>query len=132
MASDRTITEVEETFGMVPNWMENITPAAADHSWGLLRDLELGETELTAREKELVGLGAAAAIQCPYCTHFHTEAAKLDGATDAELTEAVNIASSTRYFSTILHGSQTDHDEFVAETDEMMAFVKRQGAPADD
>ncbi len=133
MASDTTLTEIEETFGMVPDWMGSISSPAVDHSWGLMRDLELGETALTSREKELVGLGAAAAMGCPYCTYFHTEAAKLDGATEEELTEASNIAANTRYFSTVLHGAQTDHDEFIQETDQMISFVKQQGAaPADD
>ena len=107
---------------------------AVDHSWGLMRDLELDETELPNREKALVGLGAAAAIQCPYCIHFHTEEAKLHDVTETELTEATNVAGVVRYFSTILHGSQEDLDDFEAETSEIVEHIRtqQQAAAGDD
>lgn len=124
--------ETEQYLGQVPNWMDDLAPQAAEHSWGSFRDLELSETELDNREKELVGLGAAAAMRCPYCVHFHSEAAKLHGVSDDELIEAVNVAGSTRYFSTILHGSEADHDRFVEETAEIMAYVREQQAAAGD
>ncbi|SDQ24008.1 alkylhydroperoxidase AhpD family core domain-containing protein [Natronobacterium texcoconense] len=125
--------EIEESLGQVPSWMETIAEPAGDHSWGLFRDLTFGETELTAREKALVGVGVAAAISCPYCTYFHKQEARLDEVSEVELEETVNIASETRYFSTILHGNEVDVDEFVAETDEIVDHIKEgEAAAADD
>ena len=69
-------------------------------------------------------MSAAAAIQCPYCTHFQGQKAELEGVTDAELAETVNLAASIRYFSTIFHGAAVDHDEFVAETAEIVDYVR--------
>lgn len=133
MASKQTIQEIEETFGQVPGFMELIAEPASDHSWGIFRDLLLGETELSAREKALIGVGAAAAIQCPYCAYFHKEEARFADVSETGIEEAVNVAGSTRYFSTLLHGNGYEHDEFASETDEIFEYVREQGeAAADD
>ncbi|MFC6731090.1 carboxymuconolactone decarboxylase family protein [Haladaptatus sp. YSMS36] len=124
---------MEGMLGQVPSWMENLAESASEHSWGLFRDLNLGEdTELSAREKALIGVGVAAAISCPFCTYFHTEEARLSGVKDEELKEAVNLAADTKYFSTILHGNETDLDDFKTETDEIVKYITEQQATADD
>ena len=45
--------------------------------------------------KELIGLAVSGATRCRYCCYFHTEAARLFGATDEEITEAALIAKNT-------------------------------------
>jgi AhpD family alkylhydroperoxidase len=133
MATQQTVQEMEETLGQVPDWMEIIAEPASDHSWGIFRDLTMGETELSPREKALVGVGAAAAMQCPYCTYFHKEEARFAGVSEAELAETVNVAGVTEYFSTLLHGNEYDHDDFVSETDDIFEYMReKQGAAADD
>lgn len=132
MVSAETQDELEQYLGQVPSFIEALADPAVDHSWGIMRDLELEETELPNREKALVGLGAAAAIQCPYCIHFHTEEAKLHGVTEEELKEATNVSGAVRYFSTILHGAEEDMDEFVEETAEIVEHVRSQQTAAGD
>lgn len=133
MLSQDAKNEIESYLGQVPGWMDEISDPAAEHSWGLFRDLQLEETELPNREKALVGLGAAAAMACPYCVHFHTEEAKLDGVSEAEIEEAVNAAANTRYFSTLLHGSEYDLETFKTETAEIVEYIEdQQATPADD
>lgn len=132
MVSTQTQQEIEEKLGQVPSWIENLAEPASDHSWGLFRDLEAGETELSAREKALIGVGVAAAINCPYCTHFHKEDARMEDVTEDELTEAVNLASITQYFSTLLHGNEVDVDDFVEETTEIVEYIEEQEAAAGD
>lgn len=132
MVSKDIQQEMEEMLGQVPSWMELLAEPASEHSWGLFRDLEAGETELSAREKTLIGVGVAAAINCPYCTYFHKEDARLEGVTEDELEEAVNLASVTQYFSTILHGNEVDLDDFVTETDAIVEHIKDQEAAAAD
>lgn len=132
MPSQQTLQEMEETLGQVPDWMTILAEPASDHSWGIFRDLNLGDTELSPREKALVGASAAAAMQCPYCTYFHSEEARFMGASEAELEEAVNLAADTRYFSTLLHGNEVEQDDFVAETDEIFEYLEDQEAAAAD
>ena len=131
MVSTETREEVEEHLGQVPSWIENLSEPASDHSWGLVRDFELGETELSAREKALIGVGVAAAIECPYCTYFHKAEARMEDVAEDELEEAVNLAGTTKYFSTVLHGAEVDLDEFTDETDELVEHVEEMRAAAE-
>ena len=130
MVSTQTQQEIERTLGQVPSWMNQLAEPASDHSWGIFRDLTLGESELTPREKALVGVGVAAAVGCPYCSHFHREEARLAEVSDDELEETVTLAGTTRYFSTVLHGNEIDLDDFVDETAEIVNYLKEQEAPA--
>jgi AhpD family alkylhydroperoxidase len=133
MASEQTVQEIEETFGQVPGFMQIMADPVSDHSWGIFRDLILAETELSPREKALVGVSAAAAMQCPYCAYFHKEEARFADVSEAGIEEAVNLAGSTRYFSTLLHGNEYEHDDFVAETDDIFEHLRKQEeAAADD
>lgn len=130
MVSTQTQQEIEQTLGQVPSWMNQLAEPASDHSWGIFRDLTLGETDLTPREKALIGVGVAAAVGCPYCTHFHKEEARLAEVSDDELEETVTLAGATRYFSTVLHGNEIDLDDFVDETSEIVDYLKEQEAAA--
>lgn len=132
MVSADAAEEIEQYLGHVPSFIEALPEEAADHGWAIMRDLQLEETEPSEREKALTGLGAAAAIQCPYCIHFHREEAKLADVTDDELNEAVSLASMVRYFSTVLHGTQIDVDEFADETASIVEHVEEQQVLADD
>lgn len=126
MVSQSTQNEIEASLGQVPSWIAELSEPAADHSWALVRDIQFGETNLSSREKALVGLSAASAIQCPYCSHFQGNKAELEGVRDDELAETINLAASIRYFSTIFHGAGVDHDEFVNETAEIVEYVREQ------
>ncbi|MFD1514638.1 carboxymuconolactone decarboxylase family protein [Halomarina rubra] len=130
MVSNETQREIEEYLGQVPSWLDALSEPAADHSWGVVRDLELGETDLPNREKALVAVGAAAAMNCPYCIHFHGEEARLEGVSDEGLSEAANVAANVRYFSTILHGAEVDLDDFRRETSEIVQHIEDQQAAA--
>lgn len=134
MTASETQAEIAEYLGRVPSWIAALPEPAADHSWGIVRDLQLGETALEQREKALVALGAAAAIQCPYCIRFHRAEAELEGVTDAEMSEAIAVTSGVRYFSTVLHGAEVDRDEFATETAEIAEHVEEQRSapPSDD
>jgi len=125
---------MEEYLGQVPDWMDIGAEPASDHTWG-----SFGTSFSSAKQNSLAGRkrssvwGAAAVLKCPYCTYFHKEEARLADVSDDELREAVNVAGSTSYFSTMLHGNEVDHDEFVTETDEIVEYIKGQEpAPADD
>ncbi|AQL41559.1 alkylhydroperoxidase [Halorientalis sp. IM1011] len=130
MVSSEISGEIEEYLGQVPSFIEALSEPAADHSWAIMRDLELAETELPNREKALVGLGAAAAIGCPYCIHFHKAESRLEGVEEEGLEEAVNVAAGVGYFSTVLHGAEVEMDDFERETAEIVDHIENQQAAA--
>lgn len=61
---------------------------------------------LTAREKALIGLGVAHAVQCPYCIDSFSKGALEKGADVEQLTEAVHVAAAVRGGASLVHGIQ--------------------------
>ena len=118
--------EIEKTFGKVPSWVAEMPDSALEGFWSMMRDFQLGETAIPNKYKELIGLGVSGATRCRYCTLFHTEAAKLFGATDEEIAEAAMMAAHTMGASTFLNSIQTDYDQFKRETLEAIEYVRRQ------
>ena len=51
---------------------------------------------LTAREKALIALGVAHAIQCPYCIDSYSKDCLRKGADLDQMTEAVHVAAALR------------------------------------
>jgi AhpD family alkylhydroperoxidase len=120
--------EIEEMFGQVPNWIREIPDTAVGGFWTLMRDFHLAETHLPNKTKELIGIAVSGATRCRYCTLFHTEAARLFGATDEEIAEASTMAGVTMYASTFINAQQIDYDEFRQQTLDMVAFARQQQA----
>jgi AhpD family alkylhydroperoxidase len=121
-----TLREIERSFGQVPTWVKQLPDAALGGFWGLFRDFYLAETLIPNKYKELIGLAVSGATRCRYCVLFHTEAARLHGATEAEIAEASMMSGVTMCGSTFLNAQGVDYDQFRRETEEIVAFVKKQ------
>lgn len=61
---------------------------------------------LSKREKTLIALAVAHAVQCPYCIDAYTEASLEQGADPDQLTEAVHVAAAIRGGASLVHGVQ--------------------------
>ena len=61
---------------------------------------------LTGREKALVALAVAHAVQCPYCIDAYTVACLEKGSNLDEMTEAVHVANAIRGGASLAHGVQ--------------------------
>ena len=83
---------------------------------GKLRSIELSDqTAIPNKYKELIGIAVSGATRCRYCVYFHTEVARLFGATDQEINEAALMAMHTMNWSTYLNASQYDYGRFCDE-----------------
>ncbi len=123
--------DMAATLGLVPTFFKKFPEAGIAGAWREYKAIELNPASaLPGKYKELIGLAVAAQIPCRYCTYFHTEAARLNSATDAELGEAVAMASITRHWSTWLNGMQIDEQSFRNEVDQIMTFVGKKAAKA--
>ena len=110
---------------MVPSFFRAFPEVGIAGAWAEFKSIQLNpDTALSGLEKELIGLAVAAQIPCSYCIYFHTEAAKLNGATDEEIKEAIAMAAIVRHWSTMLNGSQVDFATFKQQTDGVFAAVK--------
>jgi alkylhydroperoxidase/carboxymuconolactone decarboxylase family protein len=61
---------------------------------------------LTKREKVLIGVAVAHAIQCPYCIDAYSRACMKEGMSLEHITEAVHAASAIRGGASLIHTIQ--------------------------
>lgn len=61
---------------------------------------------LSAREKALIALAVAHAVQCPYCIAAYSKGALEKGADPEQMTEAVHVAAAIRGGAALVHGLQ--------------------------
>jgi 4-carboxymuconolactone decarboxylase len=61
---------------------------------------------LSAREKSIIALAVAHAVQCPYCIDAYSRDALEKGADLDQMTEAVHVAAAIRGGASLVHGVQ--------------------------
>jgi len=61
---------------------------------------------LTQREKSLIALGVAHAVQCPYCIDAYSRDCLEKGSNLEQMTEAVHVAAAIRGGASLVHGVQ--------------------------
>ena len=64
------------------------------------------EGALSEREKALIALAVASAVQCPYCIDAYTRACLEKGSNLEQMTEAVHVANAIRGGASLVHGVQ--------------------------
>ncbi|NJD90036.1 MAG: 4-carboxymuconolactone decarboxylase [Geobacter sp.] len=64
------------------------------------------EGALNEREKALIGLAVAHAVQCPYCIDAYTNSCLEKGSNLEEMTEAVHVTNAIRGGASLVHGIQ--------------------------
>jgi 4-carboxymuconolactone decarboxylase len=61
---------------------------------------------LSKREKVLIGVAIAHAIQCPYCIDAYSKSCLEEGMSLEHITEAVHVASAVRGGASLIHAIQ--------------------------
>jgi alkylhydroperoxidase/carboxymuconolactone decarboxylase family protein len=64
------------------------------------------EGSLSGREKALIALAVAHAVQCPYCIDAYSQGCLEHGADLDQMTEAVHVACAIRGGASLVHGIQ--------------------------
>jgi AhpD family alkylhydroperoxidase len=125
------LKDVSQTLGFVPEFLRRFPDVARAGAWREMRDVQLSpKTALSGKYKELVGLAVASQVPCRYCIVAHTEFAKLNGATDGEINEAIAMAAVTRNFSTMLNGLQIDENQFRRDVARLIKGAQAARKPA--
>ena len=64
------------------------------------------EGALSEREKSLIALAVAHAVQCPYCIDAYAQDVLAKGCDSEQMTEAVHVAAAIRGGASLVHGLQ--------------------------
>ena len=84
--------EIEEVFGLVPDFFKLVPDSSLKLEWDLFKKVQMEEGPIPNKYRELIGVAVSAVTRCRYCAVYHTEVAKLNGATDAEIEDAARQA----------------------------------------
>jgi len=107
--------EMEDTLGLVPSFFKSIPDSTLELEWELFKKIELEETLIPNKYRELIGLAIAGVTKCRYCAFYHTEAARLFGASEEEIEDAMHYAKAVTGWSTYVNGLQLDLEQFKDE-----------------
>jgi AhpD family alkylhydroperoxidase len=115
MSRDEIYQEIEQMFGLVPSMFKAVPDSSLELEWKLFKRVQFDEGPIPNKYRELIGVAISAVSKCRYCALYHTEVARLYGATDAEIEDAVHYAKSSAGWSTYINGIQLDYDQFQEE-----------------
>ncbi len=130
MTRQEVYNEIEETFGLVPSMFRSIPDASLEPEWQLFKRVQLEEGPIPNKYRELIGLAIAGVTKCRYCAFYHTEVAKLFGATDEEIEDALHYAKSSVGWSAYINGLQLDFEQFKDEILQACEHVRSAQAAA--
>ena len=115
MSREEIYKEIEQMFGLVPSMFKAVPDSSLELEWKLFKRVQFDEGPIPNKYRELIGVAISAVSKCRYCALYHTEVARLYGATDAEIADAVHYAKSSAGWSTYINGIQLDYDQFQEE-----------------
>ncbi len=88
-------------FGDISQWQEKLGKKFFDYYGSVFE-----EGALSKREKTLIALAVAHAIQCPYCIDAYTGDSVKKGISEEEMMEALHVAAAIRGGASLVHGVQ--------------------------
>ncbi len=130
MNRQQVYKEIEEALGLVPTFFKNVPDSTLELEWRLMKTVQMDEGPVPNKYRELMGVAIASITKCRYCAYFHTEFAKLNGATPAEIEDAIHYAKSSAGWSAYINGHQLDFDQFKREIDGICSHARKQVAGA--
>lgn len=124
MSKKEVFNEIEQMFGLVPSMFKAVPESTIELEWELFKRVHLAEGAIPNKYRELIGIGISAISKCRYCVYFHTALARLHGATEEEIEDALHFTKSSAGWSSYVNGLQLDFDEFAKETDQVCEHVR--------
>ena len=88
-------------FGEISEWQPELGKKFFDYYGSVFQ-----EGALTAREKSLIALAVAHAVQCPYCIDAYTSDTLKKGVDEAQMMEAIHVAAAIKGGAALVHGVQ--------------------------
>ncbi len=88
-------------FGNVSDWQKEMGDKFFDWYGEVFKD-----SALTAKEKSLIALAVAHAVQCPYCIDAYSGDAYEKGYDQAQIMEAIHVAAAIKGGAALVHGVQ--------------------------
>jgi AhpD family alkylhydroperoxidase len=126
MKRAKVYKEIKEMLGLVPTMFKIVPDETLEMEWEIFKTVQLAPGAIPNKYRELMGLAISAVTKCKYCIFFHAEMAKLNGASEAEIEEALHGAKLSAGWSAYISGHQLDFDQFKKEILQVCQHVRKQ------
>ena len=126
MTRQEVYDEIEQTLGLVPTMFKAIPDSQLEAEWRVFKQVQIDDGPIPCKYRELIGLAIAGVTRCRYCAFYHTEIAKLFGATDEEIENALHFAKTSVGWSAYVNGLQLDFEQFKDEILQACEHVRSQ------
>lgn len=123
---DEIYADMRETLGVAPSFFKHIPDRSLEHEWEVFKAVQFEEGAIPSKYRELIGLALSAVSKCKYCLYYHDRLARVCGATDAEIEEAMHYAKCSVGWSTYITGMGTDFEQFKREVDQACEHARQQ------
>jgi AhpD family alkylhydroperoxidase len=124
MNREQVYHEIEQMFGLVPSMFKALPDHTLELEWQLFKRVQFDPGPIPNKYRELIGVAISGITKCRYCALYHTEVAKLNGATDEEIEDALHYAKSSAGWSTYINGLQIDYEQFKSEIERACEHVR--------
>ena len=115
--ADAAYLDIVGTYGTVPGFFHLFSRDDVAEGWEAFTTLQMNpDLAMDAKTRELIGIATASQGPCRPCVYFHAAAALANGASNAEIREAVDIGAATRRLNAALGKAGADADRFKRET----------------
>jgi alkylhydroperoxidase/carboxymuconolactone decarboxylase family protein len=88
-------------FGNIGEWQPDLAKKFFDYY-----NSSMAEGALSAREKSLIALAVAHALQCPYCIDAYTSESIKQGADEEQMMEAVHVTAAMKAGISLVYSTQ--------------------------
>jgi alkylhydroperoxidase/carboxymuconolactone decarboxylase family protein len=88
-------------FGSIGDFQKPLADKFFDYYGEVFKD-----SGLSAREKSLIALAVAHAVQCPYCIDAYSNDAFEKGWSEGQMMEAIHVAAAIKGGAVLVHGVQ--------------------------
>lgn len=127
MRRNTILKEMESALGSVPGFFQTLPDATLEAEWELFKLSQMDEGAIPNKYRELIGVAIAGVTKCRYCAFYHTELAKLNGATEAEIEDAVHFAKQSAGWSAYINGMQVDYEQFTRDVKKVCNHLRSTG-----
>ena len=125
MSREDIYKDIKETLGGVGGFFDKMDDATLETVWETTKKTFLSDMSLGLKVNAMVALGAAYGMGCEYWIEFHTQTARLAGATDQNLEDVKTLAEFSAQFRAFLKSVFYDFDTWKKEVTAAHQFIAK-------
>ena len=123
MTREEIYKDIEETLGGVGGYIEKLYDSQLELMWETTKQTFLSDMSLGLKVNALTALSAAYALDCEYWIEFHSQTARLAGASEENIQDVKKLSEFSAQWSQFLEGINYDFKQWKEEATAAHQFI---------